>query len=308
MKMRTSVAALCSIGLLFGCNQEKSQAETATPSAENRSALLPTSTPEAADLDENILVTVNGKPITKTMYGIYFQERMRVTPNAQNTPEMQMNVLNELTNVMLVAEDAEKKQLDKREDVTAAMELLRVKLLTQTAIQDYATNHPPSEEEIQKYYDSEYAGKSTTEYKARHILVKEEAQAKSLIEELDKGADFAKLATEHSTGPTGKNGGDLGWFDSSQMVQPFTDAVKSLEKGKYTKEPVKTQFGWHVILLEDTRESPPPALEQVKPSITTHLQQQALAQYMQDLRADSKLLFNEKAGLKRKDPEAETKE
>ena len=307
MKMRTSLAAVCSIGLLFGCNQESSQAETTTPSAENRSAVLPASTPQAANLDENILVTVNGEPITKLMYGIYFQERMRVTPNAQNTPEMQMNVLNELTNVMLVAQDAEKKQLDKREDVTAALELLRAKLLTQTAIQDYAKNNPPSEEEIQKYYDSEYAGKSTTEYKARHILVKDEAEAKALIEQLDKGADFAKLATEHSTGPTGKNGGDLGWFDSSQMVKPFSDAVKALEKGKYTKEPVKTQFGWHVILLEDTRESPPPALETVKPTITTHLQQQALAHYMEELRAESKLQFNENAGLKRKEPESETK-
>ena len=308
MKMRTSVAALCSIGLLFGCNQQDSQAETSQPEAENRSAVLPAPKPQAVELDENILVTVNGQPITKTMYGIYFQDRMRATPNAQNTPEMQMSVLNELTNVLLVAQDAEKKQLDKREDVTAALELLRIKLLTQTAIQDYATNHPPSDEEIQKYYDSEYAGKTTKEYKARHILVKDEAQAKALIQQLDEGADFATLATEHSTGPTGKNGGDLGWFDSSQMVKPFADAVMELETGKYTKEPVQTQFGWHVILLEETRESPPPALEQVKPTITTHLQQQSLAHYMQELRVDSALQFNEKAGLKRKDPETETKE
>jgi len=308
MKMRTSVAALCSIGILFGCNNPTSQAETSSSSAESRSAVLPSSTPEGADLDENILVTVNGQPITKLMYGIYFQERMRTTPNAQNTPEMQMNVLNELTNVMLVAQDAEKKQLDKREDVTAALELLKAKLLTQTAIQDYANNHPPSEEEIQQYYDSEYADKSTTEYKARHILVKDEAEAKDLIEQLDKGADFAKLATEHSTGPTGKNGGELGWFDGSQMVKPFSDAVKALEKGKYTEEPVKTQFGWHVILLEDTRESPPPSLETVKPTITSHLQQQALAKYMQELRAESKLQFNENAGLKRVEPDAEPKQ
>jgi peptidyl-prolyl cis-trans isomerase C len=306
MKMRTSAAALCSFGLLFGCNQQASQAETTSPSPETRSAVLPTPKPQAADLDENTLVTVNGEPLTKTMYGIYFQDRMRVTPNAQNTPEMQMNVLNELTNVMLVAQDAEKKQLDKREDVNAAIELLRIKLLTQTAIQDYAQNHPPSEEEIQKQYDSEYADKSTTEYKARHILVKDKALADSLIKDLDKGAEFATLANEYSTGPTGKNGGDLGWFDDEQMVKPFTDAVKKLQPGKYTEEPVKTQFGWHIILLEETREAPAPTLEQVKPSITNQLQQQALAQYMQDLRAKSTLQFNENAGLKRKEPTEET--
>ncbi len=303
MKMRTSVAAICSIGLLFGCNQPDSQAETSKPDAASRSAVLPTAKPQAADLDENILVTVNDQPITKAMFGIYFQDRMRATPNAQNTPEMQMNVLNELTNVMLVAQDAEKKQLDKRADVEAALALLRIKLLTQSAIQDYTTTNPPSDEEIQKIYDAEFAGKTTKEFKARHILVKDEEQAKSLISELEKGADFATLATEHSTGPTGKNGGDLGWFDDSQMVKPFADAVKTLEVGKYTKEPIQTQFGWHVILLEETRESPAPSLEQVKPTISSQLQQQSLGQYMQELRAKSELQFNEKAGLKLKEPE-----
>jgi len=308
MKMRTSVAALCSIGLLFGCNQQNTQAEPTQPSTENRSAVLPTPKPQAANLDENVLVTVNGEPITKTMYGIYFQDRMRATPNAKNTPEMQMNVLNELTNVMLVAQDAKEKKLDQREDVKAAVELLQLKLLTQTALQDYANTHKPSDEEIQKQYDAEYADKTTTEYKARHILVKDEAEAKALIEQLDEGAEFAKLATEHSTGPTGKNGGDLGWFDGSQMVKPFADAVKELETGKYTKEPVKTQFGWHVILLEETRESPPPALEQVKATIIGKLQQQSLAHYMEELRAKSSLEFNENAGLKRKEPEPASQE
>ena len=303
MKMRTSMAALCSIGLLFGCNQHDSQAEPSTADAQSHSAILPAPTPQAADLDENILVMVNDQPITKMMFGVYFQERLRTTPNAQNSPEMQMAALNELTNVMLVAQDAEKKQLDKRDDVAAALELLRVKLLTQTAIQDYARTNPPSDEEIKQVYDAEYAGKTTSEYKARHILVKEEAQAKSLIEQLDKGADFASLAKEHSTGPTGKNGGDLGWFDGSQMVKPFADAVKALEAGKYTKTPVQTQFGWHVIQLEDTRESPPPSLEQVKPTILSQLQQQSLAHYMEELRSKSTLQFNEKAGLKRKEPE-----
>jgi peptidyl-prolyl cis-trans isomerase C len=303
MNNRISMAAICSIGLLFGCNQDASQAETANTEGGNRSAVLPVTKPQAADLDENVLVTVNGEPITKTMYSIYYQDRLRTTPNAQNTPEMQMNVLNELANVMLVAQDAEKKQLDQRADVAATLALLRVKTLTQTAIQDYANSHPPSEEEIQAYYDAEYAGKSTTEYKARHILVKEEEQAKSLIEQLGEGADFAALAEEHSTGPTGKNGGDLGWFDGNQMVAPFTEAVKALEPGEYTKQPVQTQFGWHVIQLEETRETPAPELEQVKTAITGKLQQQSLANYMQELRQNSTMQFNEKAGLTRKPAE-----
>jgi peptidyl-prolyl cis-trans isomerase C len=300
MKKRISLAVLCGLGILLGCSQEDSQADTA---AQKRSALLPASnTTTSADLDENILLTVNDMPVTKMMYGIYFQDRMRTIPNAENNQEMQMSILNELANVLIVAQDAEKQKLDERPDVAATLTLLRAKLLTQTALQEYVQSHQPDDAAIQALYDSDYANKDATEYKARHILVKEEGQAKSLIEQLDEGADFAELAKEHSTGPTGKNGGDLGWFDSEQMVKPFSDAIKDMESGKYTKQPVHTQFGWHVILLEESRETPPPTLEQVKSEIVNKLQQKALADYMQKLRADSTLQFNEKAGLKKKEP------
>jgi len=305
MKKQFIVAALCSAGLITACNPGSNQAsDGASKSADTEhSAVLPAGAPQPAkDLPENVLLTVNGEPITKTMYGLYFQERMRTTPNAKNDQKMQMGVLNELANVMIVAQDAKKQQLDKRPDVTAALALLRAKLLTQTAISQFAASHKPSDSEIKARYDQNYAGKSTTEYKARHILVKDEAKAKELIAKLDEGADFAKLAKENSTGPTGKNGGDLGWFDASQMVKPFADAVKTLQKGHYSKTPVKTQFGWHVILLEDTRETPPPSLETVKAKISTKLQQEALANYMKGLREKSKLEFNEKAGLKKKAP------
>lgn len=301
MKKQILLAGLCSAGLIVGCNQNTSQAETEAKSADStHSAVLPaTQQPAAAELDENILLMVNDQPITKVMYGLYFQERMRSIPNAQNSQEMQMSVLNELANVVIVAQDAEKQQMDQRPEVEATLALLKAKLLTQTAIQEYAKNHQPTDAEIQSLYDAEYAGKTSKEFKARHILVKEEDQAKTLIVQLDEGGDFAALAKEHSTGPTGKNGGDLGWFDSEQMVKPFTEALQAMEAGSYTKSPVKTQFGWHVILLEETRETPAAPLEEVKKEITTKLQQQALAKYMQDLRTQSTLKFNEKAGVKK---------
>ena len=308
MKKRISLAVLCGLGLLLGCTQEDTQAEptASDAAAEKRSAVLPvTKTADDASqgLDENTLLTVNDQAVTKMMYGIYFQDRMRTVPNAQNTQEMQMSILNELANVLIVAQDAEKKQIDKRPEVEATLALLRAKLLTQTALQEYASANQPEESAIQAEYDTDYASKSTTEYKARHILVKEEEEAKSLITQLDQGGDFAELAKQHSTGPTGKNGGDLGWFDGEQMVKPFSDAVKSMEPGKYTKAPVQTQFGWHVILLEESRETPPPSLEQVKAEITNKLQQKALADYMKGLRENSSLQFNEKAGLKKVEPE-----
>lgn len=291
------LASLCSAMFVVGCNQAADTAPTVP---------APQSAVQAPEpMDDNTLLMVNGQSVSKSMYGLYFQDRMRSVPDAQNSPEMQMSVLNELANVIIVAQDAEKKGLDKRPEIEATLELLKAKLLTQTVIQEYAKEHQPSEDQIKTYYQAEYANQSNTEYKARHILVKEEEAAKSLIAELDGGADFAELAKQHSTGPTGKNGGDLGWFDPTQMVKPFSDAIVAMEKGSYTKEPVNTQFGWHVILLEDTRESEAPTLEGVRGEIVTKLQQKALAEYMQNLRAESEIVFNEKNMTKAKPAESE---
>ncbi len=291
MKKKMLLLSFCSAMVIAGCNQAADTTPTVPgPNTESQSAAAD----EQSEMDENTLLTVNGEPVSKAMYALYFQDRMRNVPDAKNSPEMQMNVLNELANVIIAAQDAEKKNIDQRPEVAATLALLRAKLLTQTVIQEYAANHKPTEEEIKTYYEAEYASQSGQEYKARHILVKDEAEAKTLIKDLDGGADFAELAKAKSTGPTGKNGGDLGWFDSNQMVKPFADAVAALEKGAYSKEPVQTQFGWHVILLEDTRETEAPTLDAVRGEIITKLQQQALAAYMQGLRTDSSIVFNQK--------------
>ncbi|MBW9265899.1 MAG: peptidylprolyl isomerase [Candidatus Thiodiazotropha sp. (ex. Lucinisca nassula)] len=295
MKTKILLAAVCSAGLLTACNQSTDQASTAAMTDSDRPATVPEmNEPTTGDMDVETLLTVNGEAITRTMYSLYFQDRMRNVPDAQNSPEMQMSVLNELSNIVIVAQDAEKQGILKRPEVAASVDLLKAKLLTQIAIQDFAGSHEPSEEDIQKAYQEDYAGQSGNEYKARHILVKEQDEATALIEKLDGGADFAELAVEHSTGPTGKNGGDLGWFDVAQMVKPFGDALKTLEKGKYSAAPVETQFGWHVILLEDTRVSEAPSLDSVKGKIVNKLKQVALSDYMQGLRDSSKLVFNEK--------------
>jgi peptidyl-prolyl cis-trans isomerase C len=295
MNKQIILAALCSAGLMSGCNQATEQTSAVAVNDSQRSATLPAKTEaSAADMDINTLLTVNGKPVTRAMYSLYFQDRMRGVPDAKTSPEMQMGVLNELANILIVAQQAEQDGLAEREDVAASIELLKAKLLTQVAIQEHASKHQPSDEEIQAIYDAEYANQSNTEYKARHILVKEEEEAKKLITQLDGGSDFAELAKTHSTGPTGKDGGDLGWFDAGQMVAPFAEALTGMEKGKYSSAPVKTQFGWHVILLEDSRQSPAPSLESVKGKIQTGLQQKALTDYMQGLRDSSELVFNEK--------------
>ena len=305
IKQRLLLGTFCSALLLAGCNQAADTAPT-VPAPE--SAPAPAEVSEQPEMDKDTLLSINGQPISKTMYAVYFQDRTRNSPEAKNSPELQMNLLNELANVILVAQDAEKKGIDKRPEIAASLELMRANLLAQTAIQEFAANNSPSEEEIKTFYAAEYAQKTGVEYKARHILVKEEDEAKSLIEQLDGGADFAELAKTHSTGPTGKNGGDLGWFDADQMVKPFSEAVAALEKGSYSKQPVQTQFGWHVILLEDTKESEPPSLDGVRGQIITSLQKRALTDYMQGMRTDSSIVFNQdlEAGEQSTPPAAET--
>ncbi len=226
------LGTLCTALVLAGCNQTADTAPT-VPSPESTAA----SSGDASappKMDQETLLTINGQPISKTMYAVYFQERTRNSPDAKNSPEVQMNVLNELANVIIIAQDAEKNGIDQRPEVAASLKLMKANLLAQTAIKETAASVSPSEEEIKTFYAAEYVQKAGMEYKARHILVEQEDEAKSLIEQLDGGADFAELAKTHSTGPTGKNGGDLGWFDANQMVKPFSDAVAGMEKGNYT--------------------------------------------------------------------------
>ena len=127
------------------------------------------------------------------------------------------------------------------------------------------------------------------EYKARHILVKTEDEAKAVVKQLDDGSDFAKLAKEKSTGPSGKTGGDLGWFRPQQMVPPFSDAVAAMKKNTYTKKPVKTQFGWHVIKLEDLRDVQPPKFEDIKDQVKTIVQTKRVQKYVKSLRDKAKI-------------------
>ncbi len=156
-------------------------------------------------------------------------------------------------------------------------------------LQKQAKKNPVSDKELRKEYDSKVAGANLKEYKARHILLKSEADAKSVIAELDSGANFAELAKSKSTGPTAKNGGDLGWFKPNQMVPPFAQAVSEMKKGSYTKKPVKTQFGWHVIKLEDERKLTPPKFEEVKEQIRSIKTNQKIQQYVIELRKKAKV-------------------
>lgn len=272
MTFRYLTLAVGLTALLAGCDQLQNTGQGSSTA------------PAAVKDTSAVVATVNGTPITDAVLDLYAGQMQ----NHRTGQAMDRNtILDEVINLELASQSGAKEGLADDLQIQLQIEQQRRAVIATSAIQNYLQSHPITDEEMQKLYDEQVPKGS--EYKARHILVDEEDQAKQLIAELDKGGDFSELAKEHSTGPSGKNGGELGWFSPKQMVAPFSEAVAKLEKGSYTKEPVKTQFGWHVIVLDDVRESTPPAFEQVKPQLQSFLQKQRVQQYISGLRQGAQI-------------------
>lgn len=236
---------------------------------------------------EDAIASVNGKYIAKSTLE-NLEKELAARGQGQAFPKDK--IIEELIQREILVQDALKNKLDQSPEIVQRLDETKKTLLTQAAVQNFIKTNPVSDAEIKAEYDKEVGGANNTEYKARHILVKTEDEAKKIIVELDKGGDFAKLANKHSLdGKEAKNGGDLGWFSASQMVEPFSKAVIALEKGKYTKEPVKTQFGYHVILREDSRAQTPPPLEAVKEQLVPFLQRKKVQDMLEQKRKEAKV-------------------
>lgn len=238
---------------------------------------------------EDAIASVNGQYISKkTLEDL---ENDLVQRNHGQAPTFPKDKLvDELVQREILVQDALQKKLDQTPEVIAQLDAAKKAILTQASLQAYLKANPISDADIKKEYDSKVGGTNGTEYKASHILVKTEEEAKKLIAELDKGGKFAKLANKHSLdAKESQNGGDLGWFNPSQMVAPFSEAVAKLEKGKYSKEPVKTQFGYHIILREDSRKQAAPPLEAVKEQLTPMLQREKIQGMVEGLRKQAKV-------------------
>jgi len=191
----------------------------------------------------------------------------------------------------LLVQDAIQKKLDQTIEIAAQREAARKAILTQASLKNYLKAYPVTDTDIKIEYESKVGGANATEYKASHILVKTEDEAKKLIVELDNGAKFNTLANKYSLdAKESQNGGDLGWFSPSRMVTPFSEAVAKLGKGNYTKTPVQTQFGWHVISLEDSRKQNPPTLEAVKEQLKPMLQRQKIQTMVLKIRVSRQIL------------------
>jgi peptidyl-prolyl cis-trans isomerase C len=234
------------------------------------------------------VATVNGKDISTKMFDTFLQA-VTGKPPGDVPPEQKAQMLDQLINMTLAAQAADKEGLANDPDVKARTDLLHSQILAEAASDKYIKSHPVSEADVKAEYDAQVAN-MPKEYKARHILVESKETAESLIRELGAGGDFAKLAKSESKDPgSAKNGGDLGWFSGTSMVKPFSDAVAALQKGETTKTPVQTQYGWHVIQLEDTRTPQPPEFEQVKKQVEMIAQRKKLQAYLDELRKTAKI-------------------
>ena len=228
--------------------------------------------------------TVNGAEISADVFNMYLESRIQ-KPADQATPTERTRLLSELKDIYLLTTQPSAKALAETPRNKAMIELQTRGILAQAAAADFLDKNGATDAEIEAAYKEQIAAAPPLEFKARHILVETQSEANSLVAELDGGADFAELAKTKSTGPSGPNGGDLGWFGPNHMVAPFSQAVAALEDGAYSEAPVQTQFGWHVILREESREATPPTLESVRDMIKQRVEQGKLQDYLEGLRA-----------------------
>lgn len=239
--------------------------------------------PGSLDLGAASVAVVNGKPIAESVVRTYVLATER--RNLEDlSAEDRERVINDVIGLELLAQEAEKQGLTASRSLAAQVELQRLQLVARAMATDYSQKNPPSESDIRAVYDENLPRLAGQQFKARHILVTTEAEAEAVITELDQGADFIALAEARADGPTGPNGGALDWFTLDSLPEPFAAAVQQMTVGSYSRAPVQTDFGYHVILLEDTRQQEPPALETLREDLTAAAGRKRLDDYIKSLR------------------------
>ena len=256
----------------------------------------------AVDVDV-VIATVNGDKIMKSTLDGY----MKILKKSGKADKQ--IALDDLVATEIALQEAKKTKILERAEIKKAISDYTRNVLLKTWTKEKVDSFKISDEDIKKSYDERVTQLASKEFNARHILVKKEDEAKAIIKELEGGADFEKLAKEKSTGPSGSNGGSLGWFKAQTMVPAFANAVKSMKKGEISKEPVKTQFGYHIIKLEDSRDAKLPTMDSLKPQLKRVIAQQKMLAYMKELKktADIKITLPEEPAATDKKPAATDK-
>ena len=234
------------------------------------------------------LAIVNGKPVPKARAEALKQQVER--SGRPITPEIEAQIKEEVIAREVFMQEAKKRNLEASADYKAQMELAQQSILIRELFADYQKKNPVTDAEIKAEYDKFVAANNGKEYKASHILVEKEEEAKEIIASIKQGGSFEEIAKKQSKDPgSGARGGDLDWANPNSYVPEFTEAMLKLKKGEMTETPVKSQFGWHIIRVDDERQAQLPKLEDVKPQIAQQLQQQKLGQFQEELRAKAKV-------------------
>ncbi len=264
VKTRIAMLALGSLVLLNACNAQDDK--------------------KSADA---VLVTVNGTDIRQSQLDVMM--RQGLSQGAPDSPEMRKAILDELVSRELARQEAVKKGLEKNPEVKQQIAQASSEILVRALVQDFIKNNNPTDDQLKAAYDKLKAQMGDKQYNARHILVKTEKEAKSIIAQLNKGAKFEKLASKSQDPGSAARGGELGFNPPTAFVPPFAKALTSLKKGETTKTPVQTQYGWHVIQLIDVKPTPP--FEEVKKNLVPSVQQEQLRKFIDDLRTKAKIEY-----------------
>lgn len=234
------------------------------------------------------IATVNGSPISRDFYEFYIKG-ITGKNAADLTPQMRATALDNLIRAKLVGEEAVKEGLDKNGDTAYLLQLSRLNVLEQAVSDKYLKDRKPTEQELRAEYETQIGTMPKQEYHARHILVATEPFAQKIVDRLNKGEKFEDIAKRDSMDSSKTNGGDLGWFTPDRMLPEFSGAVMALKPGEYTKKPVQTQYGWHVIQLVDTRDLAAPQFDQVKQRLEQVVQAKKFRSYMDELMRTAKI-------------------
>lgn len=243
-----------------------------------------------AALGPGRVATVNGEPVAESLLRVYAlaSERKNLDDVDAATRE---RLIEDLIGVELLNQQADEAGLTSSRTLAAQIELQRMQLVARNMATEYLTKNPPTEAELQAIYDENLPRLAGQQYKARHILVETRDEAESVIAQLQSGGDFAALAAARAEGPTGPNGGALDWFTLDSMPQPFAEAVRQLAVGSYTTMPVQTDFGFHVILLEDERRQEAPALADIRSELVSAAERKKLDEHLKALRAGADVVI-----------------
>jgi peptidyl-prolyl cis-trans isomerase C len=244
--------------------------------------------------NSKVLATVNGEAITEKDYEDYLKLRQTQQPPIPDKDKEKKVVLDEMINRSLLVQNAVKQKVDEEPDVYFQIKRQRENVLARAMIRKFLKDTPISDDDVKARYTQEIEKTHKTEYRARHILTETEAEAREIIAQLNKGANFTDLAKKKSIDVrSGKEGGDLGWFNQGAMVPEFFDAVATMKKGETGKNPVKSDFGWHVIKVEDSRPLKIPPFDQIKPNIRQLVQQEKIDAMVKDLKDKGKVKIND---------------